>query len=188
MAELMRWQMRDPCLVLESKQAAAINRARRALFENPFGELWRKGERIMDRDESAQIEELLMVWYGWAKRYRPQLGAPRITPYGRHTEPDAGNVHDDGDEVDARIATDKAEAVDACLNELTTLQRVAIGLHVANKDAGAAVYRSERLPGEKQHQVYQEAKAELLPMLRRKGFMHRTTQAAAPAFTSGAAR
>jgi hypothetical protein len=171
MRALMRWQMGDPAKVYERMEEGRLRGDRRGLMEDPFGALWRKGVIVMTRDESEQIEELLLTWYRWAKPYTPVRGAPRVSPYGRNTSPDAGNVHDDQDEVDARIAAAEAETVDACLNDLTWESRAAVGIHVANKAAGAQVYRNARMTVEESHQAYQQAKVDLLPLLHRRGMM-----------------
>lgn len=125
------------------------------------------GEAPMTQDESEQIEHLLETWYGYERAYMPALGAPRVSVSCRGH--DAGDVHDDGSDRDAKLAKVTAEAVGACVDELHYLQRAAIGVHMRNKAAGASVHRSPRV--EDQHRAYQEAKIALWPKLKRKGMV-----------------
>lgn len=164
-----RWQLGDPAKVYEQIEAGNRKRERRELKADPFGAIWRKGVMVMNREDSERIEELLMTWYEWARAYRPALGAPRVSPYGRGA--DSGDVYADGDEIDARLRAADAEAVDACLNELTWQARAAVGLHMAAKAADARVLRNPRMTAEEAHQAYQQAKLDLVPMLRRRGML-----------------
>lgn len=169
MGWLHRWEMGDPAKVYEQKEAAQLKRQIRKATVDPFGAVWVNKVKVMTREESEQIEELLMRWYEWARAYRPALGAPRVSPYGRGVE--SSDVYSDGDDVDARIAAADAEAVDACLNELTWQARAAVGIHIANRAAGAEVYRNPRMTAEESHQHYQQAKMDLLPLLQRRGML-----------------
>ena len=123
----------------------------------------------MTRDESDQIEELLMVWYHWSKSHREQLGYPRVSPGFVHAQ--THEVYDDNDDRDAKLARYTAEQVEACLNTLDVLLRAAVGIHAANKAAGASVFRSPRLTREEQHGMYQAAKESLLPMFVRRNLV-----------------
>jgi len=166
MVALPRWMYQDPSIVCEQLQAMERKRAKRPP-RMTIQDLFYGSD--MTREESDQIEELLLIWYEWARRYRPALGAPRVSPYGRGSSGDAYGPS--GDEVDARIAAEKAAAVDVCLNELTWQQRSAVGIHIANKAAGSTVYKNPRLTPEQHHSSYQEAKSTLLPMLRKRGMV-----------------
>ena len=162
---LPRWAMGDPAEVHERLEGIR----RRQAQKEPRGieSLFR--EATMTQDESAQIEDLLMDWYSWAKAYRPALGGPRVSAYCRGAR--AGDVHSDTDEVDARLAAVKAEQVDVCLNELSWQHRAAVGIHTANREARQQVYRNPRMNGQQQHEAYQQAKLALLPKLRRRGLI-----------------
>lgn len=169
-----RWEMGDPAKVFERIEAGRRNRERRELKSDPFGAIWKKGAIVMDREDSERIEELLMTWYEHAKAWRPALGAPRVSPYGRGA--DSGDVYADGDEIDARLRASDAEAVEACLNELTWQARAAIGLHLAEKASDARVLRNPRMTAEEAHQAYQQAKLDLLPLMRHRGLIRGEVQ------------
>ena len=126
-------------------------------------------ERGMTQDESEQVEELVMIWYGWTIRYRPQLGAPRVSVYGKGSgSPDH---YAEPEEIDARIDADKAEQVEVCIDALPWQQRSSIDLHASRKASGIAVMRNPRIPAGEIHSLYQSAKDSLLPMLRRRGMI-----------------
>ncbi len=110
----------------------------------------------MTDDESAQVEDLLQVWYAWTSRYRPALGAPRASIYARGSE--SSDVYADADDVDARIEAEQARQVDACIDTLSTLHKSAVGIHAANRYVGRAVFRNPRLTAAATHAHYHEAK------------------------------
>jgi len=168
---LPRWMYGDPAKVYERMEAGRQKQVRQDLKEDPFGALWKKGEMVMTREESDQVEELLMVWYERAKPYKVALGAPRISPYCRGM--DSSDVYADADDVDARINAADAEAVEACLNELSWQARSAVGMHLATKAGDAKVWRNPRLTPEEAHAAYQQAKVDLLPQFHRKGLLRR---------------
>lgn len=159
----------DPMLVLERKQEReARSKGRRDRAKAGLQALF-EGE-AMTQDESLQVEELLQVWFDYEDSYRPALGAPRVSPSCRGHDP--GNVHDTGDDRDAKLNKITAEAVGACVDELHYLQRAAIGVHFRNKRVGVSVHRNPRLGSfEEVHEKYQEAKLALWPKLKRKGLV-----------------
>jgi len=123
----------------------------------------------MTQDESEQLEDLIMVWYRWTIRYRPALGVPRVSVYGKGSgSPDH---YADADEIDQRIDDGKAEQVDVCLDCLPWQQRSAIDIHACRKVSGISVMRNPRLPPEKAHAEYQLAKESLLPLLKKRGMV-----------------
>jgi hypothetical protein len=124
---------------------------------------------VMTRDESEQIEELLLTWYYWAQAHREQLGYSRVSPGFQNAE--SGDVYEDEEERDARLNRYVAEQVDVCLAVLSTDLKAAVGLHVANKAAGNDVYRNPRCTPEEQHRRYQDAKLQLMPSLRRRNLV-----------------
>ena len=103
----------------------------------------------MTDDESAQVEDLLQVWYAWTSRYRPALGAPRSSIYARGSE--SSDVYADTDDVDARIEAEQARQVDACIDTLSGVHKSVVGIHAANRYAGHAVFRNPRLTAEATH-------------------------------------
>lgn len=123
----------------------------------------------MTQEESEQIEELVMIWYGWTIRYRPQLGAPRISVYGKGSG--SADHYVEAEEVDARIDADKAEQVDVCIDQLPWQKRSAVDIHACRKASGISVMRNPRMQGVNIHVEYQAAKEILLPMLRRRGMI-----------------
>jgi len=166
MNDLPRWMMGDPAKVYEQIEEGRRKRARRELKVDPFGAIWRKGAVVMTRDESEQIEELLLTWYYWADAHREQLGYRRVSPGFQYA--DSTEVHEDDDDRDARLNRYVAEQVDACLLALPVDLRAAVGIHTANRAAGNEVYRNPRCTPEEQHRRYQEAKLQMLPLLRRR--------------------
>ena len=67
-----------------------------------------------------------------------------------------------------RVNAARCQQVDLCIDELPWQQRAAIGVHAGNKAAGAAVFRNPRLSPQAQHAAYLDARAALLPALRRR--------------------
>lgn len=149
-----RWEMGDPFEVYARREE--MNR-------NQF-----KGEE-MTLDESNQVEELIEIWYRWAMRYKPKLGAPRISAYGRGAR--SSDTYVDSEEIDSRIENDKAEQIDACLDNLPWEKRSAVDVHACNKAAGNKILKNPRLSHEQHHIEYQAAKELLLPMLRKRGMI-----------------
>ena len=123
----------------------------------------------MTDDESAQVEDLLQVWYAWTSRYRPALGAPRASIYARGSE--SSDVYADADDVDARIEAEQARQVDACIDTLSTLHKSAVGIHAANRYVGHVVFRNPRLTPEATHILYLEAKRSIFSMLVSRGMV-----------------
>ena len=127
----------------------------------------------MTHDESQQIEQMLLAWYAWQKSWAPALGAGRAAPSCREFRISKQWLsQDERREIEERAAAKhQAEQVDVCVSALGDWRhRAAIQVSMRNKVAGAAVFRSPRLDG-KDHEYYQEAKATLLPMLRKRGLI-----------------
>lgn len=169
----MRWQMRNPAEVLERIQDMQQRRRRGLLKVDPFGSVWEKGALIMTRDESEQVEDLIMTWYRWTLGYRPHLDGPKVSPYCRGADAAAGDTNATAEERDDRLAVATAQQVEPCIMSLHWQLRAAIGIHAGNRAAGAAVYRNPRLSAEQAHQQYQQAKVELLPLLSRRGLVRK---------------
>lgn len=180
MGWLRCWERDDPAKVLERKQD---QQTRRRVWVNwkeiridPFGAVWFGKEQVMTREESEQIEALLLEWFRWTRAYRPNLGAGRVSIYARGV---SEAVDSDADEIDQKLTAARAEQVDVCIDSLRWQLRAAIGIHAGNKEAGARVFSNPRLTPEQQHAAYQEAKAELMPALRKRGLI-RSTPSVAP--------
>ncbi|CAB3640726.1 hypothetical protein LMG26788_03368 [Achromobacter pulmonis] len=145
-----------------ARPVAAPQGARRSLHaQNPEG-------HGMTREESDQVEALIMEWYHWSRGYRPQLGVGKVSAFARGMVSE--EAYDDED-VDARLAATRGEQTELCIDELPWQQRSAIGVHAGNKAAGARVFSNPRLTPAQQHAAYQEAKAALLPALRRRALV-----------------
>ena len=123
----------------------------------------------MTQDESEQIEDLILVWFHWSKAHREQLGYSRVSPGFVHAQ--THEVYDDNDDRNAKLARYTAEQVEACINTLDVLLRAAVGIHAANKAAGASVFRSPRLTRDEQHAMYKAAKDALFPMFVRRNLV-----------------
>jgi hypothetical protein len=117
----------------------------------------------MTEDQSAQVEDLLQVWYAWTMRYRPPLGAPRAAIYARCLE--SSDIYADAEEIDARIAAEQARQVEACIDTLSPLHKSVVGIHAANRYVGQAVFKNPRLTPEATHALYIEAKQLMFPLL-----------------------
>lgn len=168
MADLTRFEMGDPALIYERNEARAIRQAQKAIrkaAQNPF-------EDTMTQTQSDEIEALLLEWYRWTRAQRELLGYSRVSPMFRGA--DSSDVHDTGDDVDARIHAATAESVDFCVNQLDMYQSAAIQVHCRNAEAGNAVHRNPRL-GTIKHtrEKYLEAKELLFPLMVREGLVRR---------------
>lgn len=190
MAWLMRWERQDPALVLERKQEMeAANKSFVRWVDvrvDPFGDVWFGGVLVMTRDESEQIEALVLECYLWTKNYKPKLGAPSRTSFAHGTASDY--VHESDEDKDVRLAEGRAEQVEVCIDALRGLLRSAIWLHAANKAAGAEAFRNPRLTRDEQHAAYQEAKSELLRPLIARGLVKQTEERAKTACVHRIAR
>lgn len=167
MADLTRFEMGDPALIYERNEARAIRQAQKAIrkaAQNPF-------EDTMTDDQSADIDHLIQEWHAYARLYRPALGVPTCSVYAKdyRTSETKRYGNDAADDSDLALMAIKAEAFEACFNELALLHRLAIQNHLRNLDAGASVIRNPRLGTPAQAaMLYVEAKEALLPRLRNK--------------------
>lgn len=168
-ALLPKWAMGDPALVCERLEELRRRPQKPRLSRQ---EIARQGleqlfsEDHMTKDESEQLEELLMTWYHWAKAHREHLGHSRVAPgFQGVSDMDA---YGDDDDTDAKLNRYVAEQVDVCLSTLPVDLRAAVGISMRNKDVPNQVFRNPRCTVEEQHQRYQQAKDALLPMLRKR--------------------
>ena len=131
--------------------------------QNPF-------EEIMTQTQSDDIEAILCEWYRWQRAQRELLGYGRVSPMFR--DADSSDVHNDGDDADARIHATKAATVEFCVNQIDMYLRAAIQVHCRNVEAGSSVHRNPRLGSlENHHAKYLDAKATLCPILVRAGLV-----------------
>jgi hypothetical protein len=124
---------------------------------------------FMTLDQSAQIEELLATWYKWQIRqshaetlshfYRPEDHTCR-----GYTTPTSLDEPDENDKVYQWADDQQSEQVQLCVDILPFDQRAAISNSMRNKEAGRSVWANRGALGST-HDIYQEAKERLLPML-----------------------
>ena len=80
-ALLPKWAMGDPAMVcerLEGIKRKPPRLSRQDEAKKGLEQLF--SEDHMTKDESEQLEELLMTWYHWAKAHREHLGHSRVAP------------------------------------------------------------------------------------------------------------
>lgn len=123
----------------------------------------------MTEDQSAKLEEYLMIWYDYERAYRTHLGAPRVSSYYRDV-PTTG-VFSDRDEAEYRYEKMIAETISACMDELPWQQRSAITIHCEAKQSGASVIRNPRMTIEEHQRQYQAGKAAIFWMPRMRELM-----------------
>ena len=119
----------------------------------------------MTQDQSEQIEELLREWHHWQDGYRPALGGPRCDPTCRDYR--SGDrfltAREKAEIADEKMRKMRSEQVDVCVDALTWQQRAAIHTSMRNKQCGHSVWSTGEA-GDR-HEIYQQAKEALLPML-----------------------
>jgi hypothetical protein len=109
-----------------------------------------------------EVENILVnIWYPWTQAQREFLGCKGSSAF-RHVAPQRGSTYADADEYTVKLNRNKAEKADWCIDRLSRNQQIAVDLHCANQN-GAAVWRSGRLSPEDVLDLYQEAKAALIP-------------------------
>lgn len=126
----------------------------------------------MTQTQSDEIESLLQEWYRWQRAQRELLGYSRVSPMFR--DADSSDVHDTGEDADARIHASTSASVDFCISKLDMYQSAAIQVHCRNEEAGSAVHRNLRVGTIKHtHEKYLEAKELLFPLMMREGLVRR---------------
>jgi len=123
----------------------------------------------MTKEESDNIEELILLWYQWADRYRPNLGAPKTSLYSKKAI--SSNVYSDTNEVDERLNSMLAEQIEVCIDELCWQWRSVIGIHAANKATRTKIFRNPRMTNEQHQTEYQKAKEQLLISFQKRGLI-----------------
>lgn len=164
--------MRDPALVYERIEAQERRRAERSKEgrqQKAKAGLKALFEGGMTEDQSARLEEYLMIWYEYERAYKPHLGAPRISAYYKGAP--VSEVHDDRDEAERRYERMIAETVSACMDELPWQQRVAITIRCEARKSGASVIRNPRMTIEEHQKQYQAGKMAIFGMPRMRELM-----------------
>ncbi|MBN3757203.1 hypothetical protein G3N95_29975 [Paraburkholderia sp. Tr-20389] len=126
----------------------------------------------MTQDQSDEVEHLLRDWFEWQCRqsiamhakmyYRPADSMGRQSITNRTCEEDDEAAYEWADSL-------QSEQVQLCVDDLTIEQRAAISTTMRNKASDAMVWRSVRAGSA--HETYQQAKEDLLPMLKRRGLI-----------------
>lgn len=166
------WERRDPLEVVARRQAQSkrsADNSKEGRQERAKQELEALFGGSMTEDQSAKLEDYLMIWYDYERSYRPHLGAPRVSTYCRGAQ--ASEVHDDRDEADYRYEKMIAETVSACMDELPWQQRSAITIRCEARKSGASVIRNPRMTIEDHHKQYQAGKAAIFGMPRMRDLM-----------------
>lgn len=126
-------------------------------------------EPVLTQDQSEAISQLIKEWHDYEKLDRPQLGVPPCSVYAKdYRTSDNKRFGDDASEdSDMALMGIRADAVAACVHELTSIHQHAIQNWLRNRAARADVFRHPRLGTPEQAiQLYIEAKQKLLPMLK----------------------
>jgi hypothetical protein len=99
-----------------------------------------KGLQV-DRQSNKEIaESLLMEWHRWADRYRPKLGAPRVSPYCQQSVT-SKQYDDPADLAHDKVYQSQMQAVDFCVSAIAVPMQQAIGCEMKNRACGAKVWR-----------------------------------------------
>ncbi|WP_354686673.1 hypothetical protein [Cupriavidus necator] len=127
----------------------------------------------MTQDESQQIEIALQAWHRWQQRQSfaevQRMWYPAADSSCREFQSTDlwEETADMADQADRRVDAAVGEVVDRLIEGLDLDYRVAINLHLMNKDH--AVWRSRRIGDA--HAAYQAAKAMLLPAMIARGLV-----------------
>lgn len=182
-----RGDFRDPAIVLEERQSGtclgcaelirsrwggttkficnkAFQKAALSIYEMRRCRKYNEGV-FMTREQSEQIEEMLLEWYRWQIRqshretlahfYRPEDRTCRGYETPANAEEDAEDAYQWADDQ-------QSEQVQLCVDALPAEQRAAISASMRNKEAGYQVWSNGRAGD--QHATYQAAKERLFPM------------------------
>ena len=127
----------------------------------------------MTQEESQQVEAALQSWHRWQQR---QSAAEVRSMWYPATDASCREVQstdvwdepaDMDDQADRRIDAVVGEAVDPLIGALPQEYRIAVNLHLMNKDH--AVWRSRRIGDA--HAAYRTAKQALLPGMVARGLV-----------------
>lgn len=112
------------------------------------------------------LDDLLYDWFCREQNFVPVPGYSRVDPACAHAV--SSRQWDSIDDVlDSRVEAYVMPLVSAAMDELPGDYRLAITIEQRNR-MGPAVYRNPRA-GERQPEVYAQAKEAIKPLLRRKG-------------------
>lgn len=112
------------------------------------------------------LDELLYDWFQREQNYAPVVGYSRVDPACAHAV--TSRQWDSIDDVlDSRVEAYVMPLISAAMDELPGDYRLAILIEQRNR-MGPAVYRNPRA-GDRQPEVYAEAKKAIAPILSRKG-------------------
>lgn len=123
---------------------------------------------MRDIDDTAKADALLMEHYFWQKSWKPRIGYGTCAPECRQAK--SNMVMDSAVEViDQQIQHLEMEAVDWCMDAISSTDRQAIGAEMVNRDrnikAKASVWRPNT------ERTYTEAVAVIIPFMRKKNLV-----------------
>lgn len=111
-------------------------------------------------DERRLADELLVEWHDWTDSYRPALGVDR----GICREARSSRQYDDSTEASCgRLHVNEMQSVAFCVDQLSVMQQIAIGIEMKNRHSRAKVWRSEGAA------TYENALEAIRPLMRRRG-------------------
>ena len=119
---------------------------------------------MRDIDEATKADALLTEHYFYEKPWRPHTGFSKCAPECRQAVSSRqwDSTEDIADDACTRM---KMEAVEFCINAVTSECRQAIGIEMKNREAGAQVWRSPSPLS------YPEAVAMIMPLMRKKDLL-----------------
>ncbi|MCM2543897.1 hypothetical protein [Burkholderia glumae] len=126
----------------------------------------------MTEIESADVEDVLRVWYRW--QIRLSHAEIRSHYYRGVDHTCRGYVTpttEIEDDEDAYQGADDRQSVQVqlCIDQLSAEQRAAVSVSMLNKECGSRVWSSGRIHSA--HAAYQSAKEALLPLLIKRGVL-----------------
>jgi hypothetical protein len=101
----------------------------------------RKGADMDRQSDREKADSLLIEHHRWSAAYRPNLGAPKISPYCRESMT-SKQYDDPADLTHDKVYQNEMKAVDYCLDTLPVPMQQAIGTEMRNRVATARVWRS----------------------------------------------
>ncbi len=118
-----------------------------------------------DELDLVLADQMLEGWYHISKKYRPNLGFPRIAPYCRQFK--STRQYDDPTMLtQSAISRAQYVLIDLCVDKLRLAERAAISIEMKNRQVKRKVWRCALASD------YQNALAQLMPLMRVKGLFY----------------
>lgn len=126
----------------------------------------------MTKDQSDEVEHLLIEWHRWQDSYQPALGIPRCDPTCREYRSTYSlTAQERSEQADAKIWKANSEQVELCVDTLDWQHRASIQTSLRNARAGYSVFSNSRISPEDSHRLYQESKEILFPKFVTRGLI-----------------